>query len=154
MSFRLYDEPVPNDRGGEFTPMFTAGEDDLYWYDFARYGFNHRLMLTPKAAPQGWDWAWCFRGPRELVAGLFVWNPETQNEPLGWHKRPTYLRSRVAPRAAEQPEYNRLRCIHGCYPEDGICGVDRFCAAAMQRLHDEQNAVDNDFDLSYLLGQL
>ena len=49
---------------------------------------------------------------------MAAWDPDTQDEPTGWHKRPT-TPARQAPRRDEQPDYNRPRCVHGCYLHDG-----------------------------------
>lgn len=43
---------------------------------------------------------------------------DTQDEPAGWHKRPTWP-VRQAPRRDEEPDHNRPRCVHGCYLHDG-----------------------------------
>lgn len=124
----IYEEPKPNDR-----ESFTVAEDDEYFYDLLIYFYNHRLVMTPKTNTWGWDWGWCFAGAKELTAGLFVWNPMTQNEPLGWHKRPTGPKSRVAPLAEQEPQYNRLRCVHGQYPDDGPCVISQFCEVHERR---------------------
>lgn len=115
-TLRLYDTPVPNDREG-----FTIAEDADHWYDMIPMTFNHRLVLTPKTDPRFWDYGWCYNNPTEVLLAMKVWNPETQNEPLGWKKRPTYDLVRTAPRAEEEPEYNRPRCEHNHYIGDGPC---------------------------------
>ncbi|MFF7198258.1 hypothetical protein ACFZAM_31685 [Streptomyces sp. NPDC008079] len=128
MPLRVYDEPVPNDRQG-----YTVGEDEHYWYDMIPMVFNHRLVMTPKDAPSGWDWGWCYNGPVELMLAVHMWDPETQSEPIGWKKRPTHV-VRVAPHAEEDPQHNRFRCIHGDYPEDGQCSKEQFCERGMRQM--------------------
>lgn len=132
MTLKVYEQPIRNDR-----ESFTVAEDDEYWYDMLPMMFNHRLVLCPKNNPLVYEWAWCFNGPLELGAAVHVWDPDTQNEPVGWKKRPSELRSRVAPRAEEDSQYNRFRCIHGSYPEDGPCVVAEYCHLDMKRLEDE-----------------
>ncbi|MFE4863267.1 hypothetical protein [Streptomyces sp. NPDC056670] len=118
----VYDELVRNDREG-----FTIAEDDEYFYDALPYAFNWRLVMTPKADPRVWDYGWCYDGSASLILAMRVWNPETQNEPLGWKKRPTGRTARIAPRAGTEPKYNRPRCVHGHYPADGPCSTDPYC---------------------------
>lgn len=48
--------------------------------------FNNRVVLTPAAAPLGYDYGWCYpKGPAALVAVL-AWDPETEAEPSGYIK--------------------------------------------------------------------
>lgn len=48
--------------------------------------------------------------------------PDTQDEPLGWHKRATWP-VRQASRRNDNPQYNRARCEHGSYFLDDGCRV-------------------------------
>lgn len=120
-TFTIYDEPVPNDREG-----FTLAEDDEHFYDLVPMVFNHRLVMTPKADTRLWFYGWCYDTALAATAAMKVWTPETQNEPLGWKKRPGRF-LRTAPRTDEEPQHNRPRCIHGRYPDDGPCEKDPFC---------------------------
>lgn len=138
MTIRIYAERLPSHWGTPGAPAYELGEDDDYRYVMMVMIFNYRLVMVPKDDPMMWEWGWCFSGPKELLAGLHVWNPDTQHEPLGWKKRPTELRSRVAPQAEEDPEYNRFRCIHGDYPEDGPCSKAHMCKVDMRRLEEER----------------
>jgi hypothetical protein len=121
-------EPVANDR-----QSFTIAEDDVWFYDSMWMGFNHRLVLTPKAHPWGgWEYGWCFRSALVLTAAMAVWEPEFQDEPVGWHKRPMPHKVRRAPRRDERPEVNRRRCEHGAVIETLSC-VHVFCEAWPRR---------------------
>lgn len=121
-ALRRYEELVANDR-----KTLTIAEDDEYYYDAIPMLYNWRLVMTPKDNQLSWDYGWCFAGPIELRLAMLAWDPETQNEPLGWKKRPTGIRTRTAPRADEDPSTNRPRCVHGHYPDDGPCETDPFC---------------------------
>jgi hypothetical protein len=125
-SFRVYDTPVPNGREG-----YTLAEDDTYLYELLPMSFNCRLVITPKDSPLTYEYGWCYSSAVGVRAAVQVWDPETQNEPLGWHKRA--LLPRVAPRAEEDPHHNRPRCAHGRYPADGPCGIDQFCGGVPVR---------------------
>lgn len=50
--------------------------------------YNDRVVISD--APQyGYDHAWCFdKGAPAIVAAL-VWDPDTQDEPLGYKKKAT-----------------------------------------------------------------
>ncbi|WP_371590868.1 hypothetical protein [Streptomyces sp. NBC_00470] len=115
MSLDLYPQPVENDR-----ECLTLAEDETYYYDAINMLFNWRLVMTPKATPEMWLYGWCYDGQLALTLALKTWDPETQNEPLGWKKRPTRV-VRVAPHPETDTGYNRFRCIHGHYPADGPC---------------------------------
>lgn len=76
----------------------------------------------------GYEWGWRYRKSLDLVRSwVRQWDPVTQDEPLGWHKRPTGLVVRKAPRRAEDPAYNRERCVHGTYLEAGQCSIAEVC---------------------------
>ncbi|WP_158691577.1 MULTISPECIES: hypothetical protein [unclassified Streptomyces] len=50
--------------------------------------FGVRLLAVRKHA-YGYDYAWCFpRDPEAVESAVAAWNPEMQDESLGWHKRP------------------------------------------------------------------
>ena len=95
--------------------------DDTHRYLWIWQGFNIRLIAVPhgEAGQWGYDFAWCFpRDPETVRAAVAAWNLDTQDEPAGWHKRPT-ADIRRAPRRDEEPDCNRPRCLHGCYIDDG-----------------------------------
>lgn len=105
---------VPHWEGYEY------GRDDTHAYVGIWQGFNTRLIAVPHGPDGEWgyDFAWCF--PRDLDAiraAVAAWDPDTQDEPDGWHKRPT-REVRQAPRREEAAEHNRPRCVHGCYVEE------------------------------------
>lgn len=100
--------------------------DDTHRYLWIWQGFNIRLIAVPKGEDGEWgyDHGWCYPRDPELVARAVAdWNPDTQDEPTGWHKRPTHP-VRRAPRREEEPEHNRPRCVHGCYLADGCRTVN------------------------------
>lgn len=85
------------------------------------HGFNIRVIGVPKAEDQamGYDWAWCYpKDPELVVEFLRDWAPQVQDEPLGWHKRPTGIVRRAPDRHWDR-QYNRSRCVHGCYIHEG-----------------------------------
>lgn len=95
--------------------------DDTHRYLWIWQGFNIRLIAVPKDDPEclGYDHGWCFpRDPSVVRDAVAEWDPDIEDEPSGWHKRPT-VPVRRAPRRAEAPSYNRPRCVHGCYVHDG-----------------------------------
>lgn len=114
---RLYDAAQANDRD-----CVTLAEDAEHYYDLVPMLFNHRLVMTPKADTRVWEYGWCYPSAAAALAAIRVWDPDTQNEPLGWHKRPTPS-ARTAPRAETAPDYNRPRCVHGHYT-DRPCVTD------------------------------
>ncbi|MGW2951582.1 hypothetical protein [Streptomyces eurythermus] len=96
---------------------FELARDDRHRYVWLWYGFNIRLIAIP-GGPDGltaWDYGWCYPRDPELVARAVAdWDPDVQDEPMGWHKRPSSP-PRRAPRRDEDPAYNRPRCVHGSY---------------------------------------
>lgn len=108
--------------------------DDTHRFLWLWQGFNIRLIAVPhgEAGMWGYDHAWCYpRDPEVVKAAVAAWNPDTQDEPAGWHKRPT-AGVRRAPRRDEEPECNRPRCLHGCYLDDGCRTVH--CPDAPERI--------------------
>jgi hypothetical protein len=95
--------------------------DDTHRYLWIWQGFNIRLIAVPKDDPEclGYDHGWCYpRDPSVVRDAVAEWDPDIEDEPSGWHKRPT-VPVRRAPRRDEAPSYNRPRCVHGCYVHDG-----------------------------------
>ncbi|WP_406170234.1 hypothetical protein OIE52_39050 [Streptomyces canus] len=93
--------------------------DDTHRYLWLWQGFNIRLVAVPHDDDLGYDHGWCYpRDPAIVRAAVAAWNPDTQDEPAGWHKRPTQP-ARQAPRRDEEPDYNQPRCVHGSYLHDG-----------------------------------
>lgn len=100
---------------------YEVTSDDTHRFLWMWHGFNIRVIGVPKdpAQAMGYDWGWCYpRDPEVVCQWLRVWDPLTQDEPMGWHKRPSAL-VRRAPNRGADPEYNRPRCVHGCYIEAG-----------------------------------
>jgi hypothetical protein len=100
--------------------------DDTHRFVWIWQGFNIRLIAVPKNEDGAWsyDHAWCFpRDPEGVARAVGEWDPDTQDEPMGWHKRPTNP-ARRAPRREAEPHYNRDRCVHGCYLDEGCRTVN------------------------------
>lgn len=119
----LLEQPITDGYG-----HIRLAEDERYFYECWPQGFNDRLVLVEKDdVHRGYEFGWCFRklGGAAVTASLAVWDPDTQDEPLGWHKRPG-MNLRRAPRRDEDPEYNRPRCVHGSYMDEP-CERDPFC---------------------------
>lgn len=100
--------------------------DDTHRFVWIWHGYNIRLLAIPKTEEGHWmyEHGWCYpREPQLVAAAVAAWDPDTQDEPEGWHKRPT-IPARRAPRREEAPEYNRPRCVHGPYLDAGCRTVN------------------------------
>ncbi|MFJ2882406.1 MULTISPECIES: hypothetical protein [unclassified Streptomyces] len=118
---------------------YELAADDTHRYLWIWQGYNIRLIAVPKGPDGDWayDHAWCYpRDPELVSAAVAEWDSNTQNEPGGWHKRPTYP-VRRAPRYDKDPEYNRPRCVHGAYLAEGCrtlnCPDERASSTATPR---------------------
>jgi hypothetical protein len=85
--------------------------------------YNHRLIAYPPGglAPYGW----CFKSPLAALTAATTYDPWTQDEPLGWHKRAGEVRR--APYRDQDPDHNQSRCIHGSYLHEPACSVVEVC---------------------------
>lgn len=100
-------------------------EDATHRWILLSFGYNMRLITVPHGERNGWDYGWCYpRDEAAVRAALESYDPDIQDEPMGWHKRPGAA-VRKAPRREELPEYNRPRCQHGAYLAEEC--RDRFC---------------------------
>lgn len=100
--------------------------DATHRYLWLWYGFNIRLIAVPKndTGAWGYDHGWCYpRDPEAVARAVAAWDPDTQDEPAGWHKRPTSPVRRAPHRDPEDP-YNRDRCVHGCYLDESCRTVN------------------------------
>lgn len=112
--FRVSDRPYDEHWEG-----YVLGEDATHRFLWIWQGFNIRVIAVPHSNTDVYDYGWCFpRDPQAVEEAVAAWDPDTQDEPTGWHKRPT-APVRRAPRREEEPEYNRPRCQHGDYIADG-----------------------------------
>lgn len=103
----------------------VLAEDATHRWILLDYNYNLRLITVPHGERHGWDYGWCYpRDQAAVRAALEDYDPDTQDEPPGWHKRPGAA-VRQAPRREERPEYNRRRCCHGAYLGEECW--DRFC---------------------------
>lgn len=93
--------------------------DATHRYLWLWHGYNIRLIAVPADDSMGYDHGWCYpRNPAAVREAVHAWDPDTEDEPFGWHKRPTRP-VRRAPHRDQRPDYNRPRCVHGCYLHDG-----------------------------------
>jgi hypothetical protein len=112
--FRLSDCPYDDHWQG-----YVLGRDATHRYLWIWQGSNIRMIAVSHDEDGLYEHGWCFpRDPRAVEAAAAAWDPDVQDEPNGWHKRPTWP-VRRAPRRDEQPQYNRPRCEHGCYIAEG-----------------------------------
>ncbi|MDH6189188.1 hypothetical protein EES44_24600 [Streptomyces sp. ADI96-15] len=114
---------------------YELAADDAYRYVWVWQGFNIRLLAVPKNedGAMGYDFGWCYpRDPQLVADSVAAWDSDTQDEPMGWHKRPTG-RARRAPRRDADPQYNRDRCEHGHYVDEGCRTVNCRDVLAHQR---------------------
>jgi hypothetical protein len=103
----------------------VLAQDATHRWILLELGYNVRLVTVPHGDTTGWDYGWCY--PRDAAAvrkALEGYDPDTQDEPMGWHKRPGPARQ--APQRHLEPGYNRPRCRHGGYVGDG-CTADPYC---------------------------
>lgn len=104
----------------------TLGSGGGCRWIMVQMAFNWRLIgVLEHYEESNPDFGWCFSSPVALLLGAAAFEPEEQDEPLGWHKRAGEVRR--APERHRQPEYNRDRCIHGGYTDHARCPVDPFC---------------------------
>lgn len=99
---------------------YELAADGTHRFLWIYSGFNIRLIAVPKDDPEsmGYDHGWCYpRDPELITAAVAAWDPDTQDEPDGWHKRPTNP-PRRAPRPGEDGVENRRRCHHGSYLDE------------------------------------
>ncbi|MFI2434721.1 hypothetical protein [Streptomyces sp. NPDC018693] len=103
---------------------FELARDHEFRYVWIWLGSNIRLIALWIDGPNwGYAHGWCYPRDAELVARAVAgWDSDIQDEPAGWHKRPTGD-PRRAPRRDEDPHYNRARCEHGSYFLDDGCRV-------------------------------
>lgn len=102
----------------------VARSSDTRWAA-VHMGFNWRLVGLEKNGC--YSFGWCYRNRRAILAAVAVWDPDVQDEPLGWRKRAGGMRR--APRREEDPQYNRARCVHGTYVDATFCERVRVCAS-------------------------
>ncbi|MEU6595065.1 hypothetical protein ABZ923_38710 [Streptomyces sp. NPDC046881] len=105
---------------------YELARDDAHSFVWIYMGYNIRLIAVPHGPDGafGYDYAWCYPKDPELVRrAVAQWNGDTQDEPTGWHKRPT-REIRRAPHREEAADYNRPRCVHGCYLHEGCRTVN------------------------------
>ncbi|WP_284576694.1 hypothetical protein [Streptomyces sp. 2P-4] len=108
--FRLSDLPYDDHWEG-----YVLGQDDVHRFLWIWQGFNIRVIAVPHGDTTGYDHAWCYpRDPAAVEAAIEQWDPDVEDEPLGWHKRAT-TEPRRAPHRDRDRAYNRPRCRHGDY---------------------------------------
>jgi hypothetical protein len=80
--------------------------------------YNHRLICVPDDSLGGAAYGWCYADATTLHLSATLFDPDTQDEPLGWHKR-AGADIRRAPHRDKDPDHNRPRCAHGSYLHTG-----------------------------------
>jgi hypothetical protein len=112
----LWRQPLMAEEAGtRWVAVQMAYNVRLIGYDTERVGLFEGIA----------SFGWCFKTRVDLEVACSVWDPVTQDEPMGWHKR--VGEPRGAPERNKDPEYNRVRCIHGQYLDTGKCEIDPFC---------------------------
>lgn len=89
-------------------------------YNVRLIGVPEEQLLEGCAA-----YGWCYRPGAAAELALRAWDPVTQDEPMGWHKRAGDVR--WAPERDRDVVYNRARCVHGTYLDADACGVADVC---------------------------
>lgn len=78
-------------------PLLIVGglrvrELERWWVDVLDYGYNHRLVVTPRSTPWQWTRGWCFSktltSQVEVVLRAGTFDPQAGEEPEGWIKEP------------------------------------------------------------------
>jgi hypothetical protein len=118
---QLHEQPHALNAAWKAAELATDG---THRYLIVRMGLNHRLIgIDERNMP---TYGWCFKTYHHAYAALLLWEPDTQDEPLFWHKRAG--EPRRAPGRDHNPDYNRPRCVHGSYLHDRVCDIDPFCS--------------------------
>jgi hypothetical protein len=122
----LHDKPIPRPEwSGIDQAVEVAIDDECYWV-IMRMGSNHRLIGVQRRDTSWPKYGWCFASAGHALAAVWLFDPDTHDEPLFWHKRAG--QARRAPRRDEDPDYNSARCVHGSYLGEGVCARDPgFC---------------------------
>lgn len=77
-----HDEPFESER-----LTIELGQTEHYFVDMRVMLFgNTRLVMTPKAAPEGWAAGWCFRTAIEAALAAAMWQDPEAGAPVGWFK--------------------------------------------------------------------
>jgi len=119
---QLHDECTPD----AFWRGHEVAADSEFRYLVVPMIYNHRLIMVRPGSPEAAH-GWCFKTSTHAIAAIAMWEPDTQDEPLLWHKRAGDLRR--APHRDQEPDYNRPRCTHGTYLHEQQCDIDPFCPA-------------------------
>ncbi|WP_435610019.1 hypothetical protein [Streptomyces sp. C10-9-1] len=107
-----------------------AAADGMRWIAVPML-VNHRLVGVPDDGDGSAAYGWCYGSLAAIVAAVAVWDPATQDEPLGWHKRAGEP-ARRAPERHRDPDHNRARCVHGSYRHTGRCDRTPYCTEFMK----------------------
>lgn len=94
-------------------------EWDEWLIEVAQYIGNARVMMTPIENVEVYDYGWCYPSVPIAVIAVAAWDPETEDEPPGWHKRST----RETRQAPQRDPAALVRCAHGVYPEGSCADV-------------------------------
>jgi hypothetical protein len=79
---QLHEQPHALNAAWKAAELATDG---THRYLIVRMGLNHRLIgIDQRNMP---TYGWCFKTYHHAYAALLLWEPDTQDEPLFWHKR-------------------------------------------------------------------
>lgn len=107
----------------------VAADDTCRWLALPMI-FNTRLVALPAAASGIWLYGWCYANMPALLASATLFDPDTENEPYGWHKRAgAFVRVAPRPQDCKREGYNTPRCVHGSWLSQGQCTVVDVCAS-------------------------
>lgn len=114
--------------------LVIAHEAGCRWIA-VRMLFNRRLVCVPDGDTYGdAAYGWCYRTLATLITSAGIFQPDTQDEPLGWHKR-AGADVRRAPNRDQAPAHNQPRCVHGTYLGANRCDHADVCP---EILHDHE----------------
>lgn len=122
---QLHDEPFTYNAEWQSAELATDG---THRYLIVPMGWNQRIIGIDRYSQP--VFGWCFKSGHHAMAALVAWDPDTQDEPILWHKRAG--EPRQAPYRDHNLEHNRPRCVHGSYLHDRVCDIDPLCRE-MQR---------------------
>lgn len=70
---------------------YSVKETEHYYVEIAPMIFNYRVVITPKASPDGYEAGWCYFGRTaasltRAVLAAAAFDPETETAPVGYDK--------------------------------------------------------------------
>ena len=82
-------------------------ETETHFIDVIPMIYNWRIVTTPKNFPKVYDRGWCYAGRDKTPAVLaaLAWDPDTEEEPMGWIKQAAPPTGRRRPDGDPSREY-------------------------------------------------